>query len=290
MSRSDWHKKADTKEATFGGDYFHSCPPSPSCATCTGLQTAEYDWSAVDAAYCISLQEREDRAQSVATQFHRVGLCRLVRFYRPNRHPEAPIAGIWESHRTVLADALRRGYDTVLVMEDDVKFVRWYGPRMSRLVMKVARSLPERWQIFYLGHWPLKMRFLSLNLVKTHSACTHAYIANTSLMRLMADQPYGSVKLASLIGKGVDAYYATLGQTYAFFPMVAIQNATASDHVLAHRRGRIRKLSHLITRTRSRELLLSSLMRPAELLAAFTAAVARLGAVFRRNQCEITPT
>jgi hypothetical protein len=168
-------------------------------------------------------------------------------------------------------------------MEDDIKFVRWYGPRMSRLVMKMVRSLPAGWQIFYLGHWPIKMRFLSLHLVNTHSACTHAYIANTRLMRLMAGESYGSSKVSSLIGKGVDAFYASLDQAYAFFPMVAIQNTSPSDHVLAYRRGRIRKWSHLVTRTRSRELLLSNLMRPAEFLAASTAAGALFGVMFRRK-------
>ncbi len=82
---------------------FHACPPDPSCPYCNGtIGDAEaLDWSFLDGVYCISLQSREDRVINVAAQFHKVGLCRQVLFYRPLRHPGRGYIGSWESHRAV---------------------------------------------------------------------------------------------------------------------------------------------------------------------------------------------
>jgi len=63
------------------------------------------------------------------------------------------------------------------------------------------------------------MKFLSLHLVKTKSTCTHAYIASRRLMELVVNQPY-SRDYAGLVGRGIDAYYTSVAQAYAFFPDV----------------------------------------------------------------------
>jgi len=71
-----------------------------------------YDWSFIDATYCTSVRERQDRVRSAADQFHRVGLCKNIKFYRPQRNSDNPIVGIWESHRAILSHALKEGYRT----------------------------------------------------------------------------------------------------------------------------------------------------------------------------------
>jgi hypothetical protein len=52
------------------------------------------------------------------------------------------------------------------------------------------------------------------------------------------------------------------------FPMLAIQRPSRSDNKGIGGGRRKKKLKHLITRSRRRELLLSSLMRPNEMLIA----------------------
>ncbi|MGB7933862.1 MAG: hypothetical protein WCH04_16875, partial [Gammaproteobacteria bacterium] len=61
---------------------FHRCPPDPSCPYCNGsIDPAQaLDWSFLDGVYCISLKSREDRALTVAAQFHKTGLCRQLLF------------------------------------------------------------------------------------------------------------------------------------------------------------------------------------------------------------------
>ncbi len=74
---------------------YHPCPAHPCCPHCNGASAAAdgLDWSFLDAAYCISLKTRADRGAQAAAEFHRVGLCRRVTFYRPDKHPRNGFVG-----------------------------------------------------------------------------------------------------------------------------------------------------------------------------------------------------
>ena len=250
---------------------FHPCPADPACPYCGGGSPSgrnAFDWSFVDGVYCISLQSRSDRAASAAAQLHRVGLCRKVTFYRPVKHPARPKIGIWEAHRRVGLEALERGCRTVLVLEDDVRFAGWVGPRTVRAVGKALATLPAGWSIFFLGHWPLRVWFVRRNVLRSASACTHAYIASARLLRWLGDHPFGTAPYVRLAGTGIDAAYAALPETYAYFPMLATQSESPSDHLVEGASRRVKKIEHLFARWQHRERLLSRLMRPNELIVA----------------------
>ena len=249
---------------------FHPCPTDPACPYCGERRRAVdgFDWSFLDAAYCISLRHRSDRAQAAAAQFHRLGLCRKVTFYRPAKHPSQPKIGIWESHRAVGLEALARGQRTVLILEDDVAFARHVRPRTVRAVGRALRRLPADWLIFFLGHWPMRAWFIRRNVLRTASGCAHAYIASPRLLTWLRDHPYGTAPIVRLVGVTIDAAYAALPATYAYFPMLAVQSASPSDHMTHVPGRRLKKWRHLITRSGHRELLQSHLMRPTELAVA----------------------
>ena len=188
---------------------YHPCPPDPSCPYCNGSigKTGEaLDWSFLDAAYCISLKTRDDRVAEASAQFHKVGLCQHVIFYRPERHPEKGFAGSWESHRIVGMDALERGCARTLIFEDDVVFGRRVRPRTLRTIARALDGLPPDWTIFFLGHWPLSAYFVGRSVLRTSSACSHAYIASPRLLQWLRDHPWGSpdVPKSRLAGKGVE--------------------------------------------------------------------------------------
>jgi hypothetical protein len=254
---------------------FQRYPSDVRCPRCAGTtrRGVVFDWSFVDAIYCISLLERPDRLKRVVAEFHRVGLCRHVIFYRPRRHPRDPIIGIWESHRAVARHACERGHERILVLEDDVRFTHALRPRKLRSIARAMQALPADWQIFYLGHWALQARFVRRDVLRTQSACTHAYIANGSALTWLAARAYERIQLdhrwTRVIGRGLDSAFASLGTTYAYFPLVAIQDTSASDHLRPERRGRIRKLRQIITHTRVREVLLSKLMIPNQFFVVF---------------------
>jgi hypothetical protein len=106
-------------------------------------------------------------------------------------------------------------------------------------------------------------------VLRTGSACAHAYIASPRLLRWLHEHPYESpdiLKAPRIVGAGIDAAYAKLEPTYALFPMIAIQSASKSDNMKYDRMKKKHKLRHLIRRSRHREWLLSNLMRPNELV------------------------
>ncbi len=247
---------------------WHQCPPDPRCPHCGDgdRDRRVSDWPFVDAAYCISLPEREDRAAAAAAEFHRVGLCRKTVFLRPKRHPTSTRLGIWQSHRAVATHALDAGQSVIVVFEDDVRFSRRITPRRVAAVGKALDRLPPEWMLLFLGHWPVWAYFVAPNLLRCGSGSAHAYIASERTLRWLRDTEPGTAPVMRFMGRGIDSAYARLPGAYAIFPMLAIQAPIASDN---KRKGRrIRKPRHLISRSRYREHMLSALMRPNEYLVA----------------------
>lgn len=275
------------------GPAFHPVPVDPDCPYCrgdlaglAGDAVRPADWSFVDAAYCISLRERDDRMALASAEFHKTGLCRKVLFHRPRRHPTRVIEGIWESHRAVARHALASGARTALIFEDDVLFTRKITRRRMTAVASAMRRLPDDWTIFFLGHWPLKARFWAPDILASASACAHAYIASPRLLAWLEAHPFERRfdQYDKRAGGGIDAAYARLPGSYAYFPMLAIQAVRRSDH-MAHKKATkpVTKLKHLVTRTSLGEILLSRLMRPNELIIAGMGAVAGLVERLRRK-------
>jgi GR25 family glycosyltransferase involved in LPS biosynthesis len=274
---------------------YHPCPSDPTCPYCNGSirkPSEALDWSFLDAVYCISLKTRDDRVAEASAQFHKVGLCQHVIFYRPDRHPQKGFAGSWESHRIVGMDALERGCARTLIFEDDVVFSRRVRPRTVRTIARALEELPPDWTIFFLGHWPLSAYFAARSVLRTSSACSHAYIASPRLLQWLRDHPWGSpgVPKSRLAGKGVDSAYAKLPGTYALFPMIAIQGTSKSDNFNDPRpdKKKKRRLRHIVTRTGLREYFLSKSMRPGEIIIALLSPVFLIAEFARRRGGPIT--
>lgn len=213
---------------------FHSIPGDPACPYCTG-EKARPDWSFVDGVWCISLQDREDRARLAAGEFHRLGLCGRVEFYRPGR-PGAgvpPREAIWRSHKAVMRKALESSCARALIFEDDVKFSS-IGPVETRLRRAIDR-LPEGWNGLFLGHWPISGWFTGWGVMKVRSGLAHAFIANRPLLQLIDSHDVldPRLKYTSLFGKGIDSALGSLDHMYALFPMAALQRDIASDNLSA---------------------------------------------------------
>ena len=82
-------------------------------------------WDFFDRIYCISLEEREDRRQSAAASFAKVGLTGKVEFVLVKLHPSNVEQGMYESHMTCLRKGLEAGAKSIVVFEDDVIFDRF---------------------------------------------------------------------------------------------------------------------------------------------------------------------
>ncbi len=200
---------------------FEAIPADPSCDFCCGRRQPAT--IGVDAAYCISLIEQPARAARAAAYFHAIGLCRQVTFYRPQRAKNTD-RGVWASHQAVALEALARGQRRVLILEDDVEFRR----PLAKLAPRIARALvaaPPDWWAIHLGHLPFQAYFVAPGLLRTRSALTHAYIANTPLLDWLAGTKPGAaeVPLWLRIGVSIDSAMSTLPSIYAVAPLMAVQ-------------------------------------------------------------------
>jgi hypothetical protein len=249
-------------------DQFHPCPKDVNCEFCSATPgTGSFDWSFLDAAYCISLQTRPDRTDEAARQFHRVGLCRLVTFYRPLKPEGSIIKGIWTSHRKVAAHALAAGSSVIAVFEDDVVFASWLRPKTVSAIGRALAGLPSNWMLFFLGHWPLWSFFVRLRVLRTSSGCAHAYVAGSRLLNWLVEhvEKDPHAPRYRLVGAGIDSRFAAMRDAYAFFPMIAKQSRSPSDHPLFSGTASTPLRRRLLVA--SCRFLVHSGMRPAECIA-----------------------
>jgi hypothetical protein len=202
--------------------YFETIPHDDGCAYCTGVRQTSIP-APIEAIYCISLKEQPHRTRKAAAHFHDIGLCRFVTLYCPHRGNYADRA-IWESHQAVARHALGSGQRCILILEDDVYF-RQSWPKLSSRIRRAMAALPPDWQGFYLGHVPFQAYFFRPNILRTRSACAHAYVANTELLSWLADTKAMDAEVGSwrFIGHTIDGALANRPKMYALFPMAALQ-------------------------------------------------------------------
>jgi len=202
--------------------YFEPTLHDDSCAYCTGRLAVSLP-KALDAIYCISLQEQPHRTREAIAHFHDIGLCRHVTFYRPTRGENGERA-IWESHQAIARHALARGYCNTLMLEDDVIFRQPWDRLAPRIAGAIA-ALPADWWCFYLGHVPIQAYFVGPKILRVRSACAHAYIASPRLLAWLADTEPLSAEVATWqrIGSSIDGAMANLPGMYALFPMAVLQ-------------------------------------------------------------------
>jgi len=277
-------RRTHLKRIESGELVFHRCQPDPNCRYCAPSARPDpaesFDWSFLDAAYCISLQTRDDRAAQAAEEFHRVGLCRLVVFCRPTKEDRTPKKNIWRSHQAVAGQARATRGRRVLILEDDVVFSPGLTPETVREVAEALARLPEGWMALFLGHWPIWSYFIGRHVVRTSSLCTHAYIASGRLLRWIRrhpcrieTEPTNSLG-ERLRGRGIDAAFSALPGMYAFHPMIATQRPSENDHV--NRTYRPGEWSRYAMLKNAREYLVTRHMRTAEVVAGLLSPLTRL--------------
>jgi hypothetical protein len=205
-------------------DLFLPCPPDAGCDYCAGRKPRPALGGAIDAIYCINIEEQPKRFADMTALFHREGMCGDVIFHRPKRGRFSTLA-IWISHREVAREALRRGRTRILVLEDDLLFLRPWGSILENIREAEAR-LPAGWFGLYVGHSPLQGYFVAPAVMRVSSSTAHAYVANKPLLDWLDAtppmDPYVPVR-SRAVGFGIDAAFACLPGMFALFPMRILQ-------------------------------------------------------------------
>lgn len=207
----------------------------------TGLPSSSALWAFFDKAYCISLDEREDRRQQAGRQFRAVGLADRVEFVIVKKDPVDNERGIYESHMECLRRGIRAGARTMLIFEDDVVFDRFSSQVLSDCVDFLSRHAD--WKILFFGCLTsgsrrtanasvLKVRYRSL----AHAYAVQRGFAETLLALRRRQLPYDAV-----LSGMAEEYYAA-------YPSFAFQSNARTDNLRLGKLDRWRRLCGGLTR------------------------------------------
>ncbi len=183
-----------------------------------------FDWSFVDAAYCISLREREDRRLAVRRQLESAGLAERTELVVVDKHPDNPEQGIFESHIGCIEKGLAAGAERMLILEDDIAFCGLTPERLAACARFV--STDDSWGVFFFGclaRWAWGTGFESVLRV-SHACLTHAYVLNRWFAERLVAQRWSGVPFDKVLG-------AVGPPMYVVYPSFAFQSDTPSDNV-----------------------------------------------------------
>lgn len=215
-----------------------ACPVKPGCI-CDAADGAPLlqPWvSLADTAFCLCLEDRDDRFLESAAQFHENGLCTVVKYIRSRREDQRAAAaqkgyfdkqasefGCYEAHRigALLATAAHK--NRVLFFEDDVIF----NANARSGLPEVARHLNDvlgetEWDVYFLGMVPVHGEpTQSTSLWRVKALCTHAYAANRGFLDLLIANPFAN--------QPIDQFIKERCVQYAHIPIIAVQSGVESD-------------------------------------------------------------
>jgi glycosyl transferase family 25 len=188
----------------------------------------------VDKIFCINLDRRPDRWESVQKQFQKHGIKNVERFSavdgnsikvnnQINLLPGE--IGCLLSHLEIVKKAKEQGLKNYLVLEDDVIF----RDDFSKLYERFNKQIPEDWNMVYLGgnnviDHPVK---ISENVFKIYNTyAIHAVIVKDTLYDYL-------IEMLPKMKKPVDVYFADLQKIFNCYcfnnPKLAWQNTGFSD-------------------------------------------------------------
>lgn len=192
-------------------------------------------WNTVDRIYCISVDRRQDRRESAATEFRRIGILSRVEFVIVSRHPEDHEQGIFESHLECMKRGTAAGAKTLAIFEDDIVFDRYTVDTLDNC----ARFMVERsdWDILFLGclvsgsrktgnRSVLEVRYRSL---------AHGYILTRSFAERILDIPWRRIPLDGVLRNLPGRYFAA-------YPSLAFQSNARTDNIRYLKLDRFRRL------------------------------------------------
>ncbi len=166
---------------------------------------------------CLNLKHRRDRKLYMMKQCKRRGID--IKFHTATIHKN-PKRGCLESHLNIIKRAYEDGEKYILILEDDVKFLKH---------IKDIPKPPDNWDMLYLGGTVKEnISQYDKNWFKVSCFTTHAYILNLQNKELIED-----IFKAASQDKEIDSYYIfNIHYKYNVYisnPMMAIQREDYSD-------------------------------------------------------------
>jgi len=196
--------------------------------------------------YCVNLDRRQERWKEASDEFKKFSLD-VERFSAVDgskldlsnikmqvlKSDSLPGAvGCSMSHRNIIIDAKEKGYEKILILEDDVVFTDNLIERFE----KEINSLPEDWDLFYLSANNLKPEALTKineNIWRTRfSYTTHCYAVHSRVYDVI-------IKGLENLDVPVDQFYKNVLQQeyncYVIRPHLSWQREGYSDIMKGNR-------------------------------------------------------
>lgn len=181
--------------------------------------------------YVINLPRREDRLVQFNDELVRINASGVTVFPAVDGRDienDTPLLdgelGILETHIKILTEAKERGYDSILVLEDDVRF----NDNVEDFDV-YFNQVPKDWDLLYLGGnhtYGLPLHIHDRNVAKlNYTVALQSVAINKTMYDVLLEVLRGRVKQ-------VDTYYAMLQSVfnaYGFIPNMTRQYAGHSD-------------------------------------------------------------
>jgi len=192
-----------------------------------------------DAIYCINLDNQVQRWQEVQGRFQALGITHRVRRFSAIETPESHHIGCTLSHRKLVEEAKTKGFENILVFEDDVIF---HTEALQYLKNSLTELKNQRWNVFYLGG----MKWMKLGkepfekiqdcqylerpvkMTCTHAVAYHSDFYNT-LLQDIPDTTEGVEKWINVEYPSIDQYLPNRENLIVMSPVIASQPSILQD-------------------------------------------------------------
>ena len=205
-----------------------------------------------DKIYCINLDSRPDRYKLAINEFSRWGVDverisgidgNLIQ--QNNRFiGKSGAYGLLLTHIEILKNALENRYKNILILEDDVEFIKDFNEKFSEKIL----MLPDNWDLLYIGGNNVfsrgKFQLISgdENFVITHenyktlnheictttwTQCAHSLGINSKFYEILLNEINDNMNIP------IDTIHCKLQQkkckAYTFIPSLVLQRPSFSD-------------------------------------------------------------
>lgn len=172
----------------------------------------------IDAVFCISIKDREDRRTLLQKEFLKAGLS--IEFILVERDTKDPQRGCYSSHQKCAQYIVERNYKRALILEDDATLDEWSESTVEKINHFLTKRQPE---ILFLGVILGKMWLTWFpSIARCRAVGAHAYILSLEGARRTLSHTYTHL--------GIDTLQKKIFTQYCVFPMICHQQSQDICH------------------------------------------------------------
>jgi hypothetical protein len=195
-----------------------------------------------DAIFCLNLDSATDRWSQATRRHAQLDIAWQVERFPGVATPDNPHRGIAISFRRMIVEANRRGYEHLLVLEDDAVFL---DEALTVLRSVAAELAHHEWDLCFLGAcvWSQEFPFLDDSTVLQACGpvtCTHAVaVHRNAYSRLQAEIPTPAHELDQWLGDelAIDQYLSRRIADGTYRAVITSPRVASQPNLLDHDDG-----------------------------------------------------